>query len=141
MGWIQYTRTEFVKPQPIGEGEYYQLKKRISSNPSYEIVPEGDSFSEHFQPFFKIIGIGLVGGFLLMGIGGELLDGSNWLALFMLPGILLFFGGFYGIIQLFLEAPSYAKYKRKKRDYFGRMRTAIEQTDNYDDFVSSFYIR
>ncbi|WP_233898041.1 hypothetical protein [Tenacibaculum piscium] len=141
MGKIEYTKVEFVRPQAINDREYYELKKRINSNPNYEIVDEGDSFTEHFQPFFKIIGIGLIGGFLLMLIGVELLDGSNWLALFMLPGILLFIGGFYGIIQLFLEAPSYATYKRKKRDYFGRMKNSIEKTDNYDDFVSSFYIK
>lgn len=140
MGQIQYTRTKFVKPKPIGENEYFELKRRINSSSSFEIVPEGESFTEHFQGIFKIIGIGLIGGFILMGIGGEFFDGSNWLVLFMLPGMLLFLGGFYGIIQLFLEAPSYAKYKRMKREYFEQMKTAIQQTDNYDDFVSTFYI-
>ena len=39
-----------------------------------------------------------------------------------------------------MEAPSYAKYKKKEREYFQRMKMAIEQTDDYDDFVNSFYI-
>ena len=141
MAWIQYTRTEFRKPQPIGEGEFYDLKRRLTSNPNFEIVPEGETFSEHFQGHFKMIGIGLVGGFISFMIGGAF-DGTWVLPIFMIAGLFLFFGmGIMGIVHLFLEAPSYAKYKRKKRDYFQRMKTAIEQTDNYDDFVNSFYVR
>lgn len=141
MAYIEYTTTKFVKPQPIGENEYRQLKQEIDKNPNYEIVPEGESFTEHFEGYFKWMGIGLGGGFLLMMIGGSLLDGSNWLALFMIPGFLLFFLGFGIIIRLFLEAPSFAKFKRQKRNYFENMKIAIQQTDSYDDFINAFYIK
>lgn len=141
MAYIEYTTTKFVKPQPIGENEYRQFKRELDKNPDYEIIPEGESFTEHFEGDFKWIGIGLGGGFLLMMIGCELLDGSNWLALFMMPGSLLFLGGIGKIFRLFLEAPSFAKFKRQKRNHFENMKTAIQQTDTYDDFVNAFYIK
>jgi hypothetical protein len=140
MGWIRYTRTEFVKPRTISEEQFNFYKSKLNRNPSFDFNSDDESFTEHFEPFFKIIGIGLIGGFIIMMIGGELFDGSNWLALFMIPGMLLFLAGFFAIFQLFLEAPSYAAYKRKKRNYFEGLKIAIQESDDYEAFVRNFYL-
>jgi hypothetical protein len=142
MAWMKYTTTEFRKPQPINSAEYYRLKRLITQNPNFEVITEGVSFSEHFQGHFKMIGIGLVGGPIILIYVLELVDGTWLVPIFAIAGIFMFFGmGIMGTIQLFMEAPSYAKYKKKEREYFQRMKMAIEQTDVYDDFVNSFYIR
>ena len=66
-----------------------------------------------------MIGIGLVGGPIILIYVLELVNGTWLVPIFAIAGIFMFFGmGIMGIIQLFMEAPSYAKYKKKGKRIF-----------------------
>jgi len=47
--------------------------------------------------------------------------------------------GIFSIFRLFIEAPSYATYTKKRNEYFSRMKYAIQNTSSYQEFLKSFY--
>lgn len=139
MATFEYTTTQFNKPQPIMESQYHELKRQILSNPNFEIMLEEESFFEYFKGNFITIGIGFIGGFILFTIADKF-DGTYLLFPFMFAAFFMFFFmGVLGIFRLFLESSSYTKSENQKKDYFRQMKIAIEQTEEYDDFVKLFY--
>lgn len=139
MGTIRYTKTAFNKPMPIGFEQYKKFKDEIDSNPSFEIVPEGETFSEHFSGFFMWIGISVVGCPLLAMMADACGKNSTLSIILVIPCVILFFVGFMTVFQLFLEGPSFARYKKQKRNYFNKMKLAISKSSSYSEFYDMFY--
>jgi hypothetical protein len=137
MANIKYTVTSFVEPLPLSQAQYNDLKVKIENDPSFKISPN-ESFTDHFSGMFIQLGIGFGGGFLLVMIGGPF-DGSPLLAIFMLPAMILIVGSFILLFKFFSEAPSYARYAMKSRNYFEKMKVAISQSESYYDFYKIFY--
>lgn len=132
MARVVYSSTKFVKPDPIPETQFWAIKKRLSLDPNFDFVPETESFSQHFSGLLKWMG----GSFVVMIIGFSLGEGVTTMI-----GGLAMISFFLIVFFLFLEGPSYATFLRKKNDYFSRMRTSIQESDSYDDFVNQFYIK
>jgi hypothetical protein len=129
MARIRYTKTYFQTPSRISEEVYYGLKQELERNPNFEIA-QGETFSEHFN--VKIIAISLIVGIIIFSIAEE---GTIFFGLGMIS-FLIFFGSLF---PLFLEGPSYATYVKKSNDYFARMKYAIINSKDYNEFIKIFY--
>jgi hypothetical protein len=138
---IRYTTTRFVKPSRISRNEYEQLKSKLSADPNYNFEPYHPSMTESYRKIGNSILLSLIGSVFLMVVGGYLFDGSNFLIVFMLPGVLLLMYGVSGGFKLLLEMPSYASFLSTKRSYFSNMREAIIKSNSYEDFVNKFYLK
>ncbi len=139
MARIRYTKTYFQTPSRISEDVYYELKKELSRNPNFDIA-QGETFSQHFKGSLTAIKIGL-GVFIVILIISTALDMDTGTAGDR-------FGFFAGIgflvalvngIYLMLEGPSYATFIKKSNEYFSRMKYAIINSSNYNEFISMFY--
>ena len=138
MGIIRYTKTYFNEPGRINEVTYQSLKIELNRNPNYKIDPNPETFSEHFSGILKVIKIcgGVIVGALffsfVLGIDkrGDVLAPIAGIAFLIL---------FFSLIPLFLEGPSYATYVKQKKEYYGRMKYAIQNTSSYYEFMSIFY--
>ena len=134
MARIQYTSTKFVKPGSISERQFWAIKQELNRNPSFDFEPESESFTQRFSGQFKVIG----GCFALAVIIFSIFeDGTPLIAVGGISMVI----SILSIFHLFIEAPSYATYSRKKRNYFSRMKIAIQESDSYDEFVNQFYIK
>lgn len=136
MARISYNRTYFVKPGVISEELYKNLRIQLNANSNLEIDPNPETFTKHFNGSFKTIGI-CVGLILICGI---IMGNSNEGPLVPIMGISVFII-IFTILYLILEGPSYATYIKDKKEYFDRMKYAIENTSNYREFVDAFYNR
>jgi hypothetical protein len=134
MARVEYTTTKFVKPEPITEMQFWAIKKELNQNPNLDFEPERESFTERFSGILKMMGISFGIALFCFGLFE---DGNPMIAVGGISMIMFF----VSIIYLFLEAPSYATYSREKRNFFAKMKTAIQESDNYDEFVNQFYIR
>jgi len=135
-GFIKYTRTGFIEPDPIDEETYTLLKNRIMEDPYYRIVQNErlrDKFSRYIRMMY-IGGIGLVISMLLSYILNLQKDG--FLLFLSVPSGIILFGGF---IYFFLESPSYAKYLEKSEAYFLRMKFAIQKSNSFFEFTEILY--
>lgn len=139
MARIRYTKTYFQTPSRITEEVYYGLKQELSRNPNFEIA-KGETFSEHFSGSLTAIKFGL-GAFLILLIISSVLGMDTGSAGDK-------FGFFAGIgflvalvngIYLMLEGPSYATYIKTSNDYFDRMKYAIINSKDYNEFIKIFY--
>ncbi|WP_291100420.1 MULTISPECIES: hypothetical protein [unclassified Empedobacter] len=137
MAKINYTKTYFTTPGRISEEMYNGFKSQLKLNPNYEIDPNPTTFSEHFKG--KLLTIAISIGLFLLGLlitadnKGD--DSSIWnpvMGISILIAII-------SIIMLFLEGPSYATYVKEKKEYFSRMKYAIQNSNSYNEFISTFY--
>jgi len=124
MAKINYTKTYFSSPGRISEEMYNGFKSQLRLNPNNEIDPNPTTFSEHFKGKLLIIGISF---FLALFCFGVFEDGNPMIALGGLS-VLTFIGA---AISLFLEGPSCATYIKEKKEYFSRMKYAIQNTNSY----------
>ena len=137
MAKINYTKTYFSSPGRISEEVYNGFKSKLKSNPNYEIDPNPTTFSEHFKG--KLLTIAISIGLFLLGLlitgdkKGD--DISIWNPIMGISALV----AIISLIMLFLEGPSYATYIKEKQEYFSRMKYAIQNTNSYSDFISTFY--
>jgi len=130
MAKINYTKTYFSSPGRISEEVYNGFKSKLKSNPNYEIDPNPTTFSEHFKGNLLTIGISFIIMIVGFGAGEGITTAIGGFAMIAFIGML---------INLFLEGPSYATYIKEKKEYFSRMKYAIQNTNSYNDFISTFY--
>jgi hypothetical protein len=144
MAYIRYTSTRFIKPKPIDELEYINLKKAIDNNAKFEIydikVKPVDLSSGNSMG--KFILICLLGGISLLFIGGtfiDYLDGTWALPAIMLPGFFGLMTGVMGIFSGALSGISEASALSDMKSYYKRMKKEIKKSKSYSDFYKSFY--
>lgn len=136
------TKTTFVEPEPISFEIYIKIKNVILSNPDIDISPQSESFSEHFSLELRTIRtcviLILIAGFIsfVLGIDNTIMNIIDGAIGFISIWILFITG-----IQLLSDGPSYATFLKNKKDYFDRMKYAIQNTYSYDEFFNSFYKR
>lgn len=129
MGRIRYTKTYFQTPSRITAEVYYGLKQELERNPNFEIA-QGETFSEHFN--INRIVIALIVSIIIFSIAEE---GTIFFGLGMIS-FLIFFGSLF---PLFLEGPSYSTFIKTSNDYFSRMKYAIINSNDYNEFIKIFY--
>lgn len=129
MARIHYTKTYFQTPNRISEEIYSGLKQELKNDPNFEIA-KGETFSKHFN--IHIIAIALIASIFIFSVAEE---GTIFFGLGMIS-FLIFFGSLF---PLFLEGPSYATYIKTSNDYFSRMKYAIINSADYNEFVKIFY--
>jgi hypothetical protein len=132
MAKIRYTKTFFQVPEKISEDAFYSLKNELSRNPNFEIA-KGETFTEHYKGAFNVMGISVLVVIALSVIGIK--DGNPLMLLMGIAVIAILIN----IFNLFLEAPSFATYVKKRDEYFSRMKYAIINSNNYSEFVKIFY--
>jgi len=138
MARIRYTKTFFKEPGQISEEAYLIIKEQLSKNPSFEIDPDPKTFSDEFGDQFKISGF-LFGLAILVIIILNIADqtDSGWLAIPVFSIAI----GIGMIVGVFLEGPSFATYIKDKKNYFSRLKYAIQSTSTYNEFLIMFYSR
>lgn len=134
------TTTTFVEPNPISYELYQNIKTVVKSNPDIDISPKSESFSEHFSFELKFIRtciiLILIAGFISFVLGIDntvmnIIDGAI--------GFICLWGLVIMSIQLLSDGPSYATFLKNKKDYFDRMKYAIQCTNSYEEFTNIFY--
>ena len=132
MAVIQYTKTYFREPLPISEDTYYRIRAQLISNPDIDLDPNPETFSKHFKGKLMTIGISFLLALLFLSIS------ENGTLMFGIGGIsfVIFIVSPWGLL---LEGPSYATYIKKKKEYFERMKYAINNTTSYREFRTLFY--
>jgi len=131
MAKIRYTTTSF-RESVVTEEVYNELKKQLDKNPNANLDSSSESFIDHFKGKFIGIGISFLIFIVLMSIFEK--DGFHVPIAFISLLVCIF-----SILHLFLEAPSYATYIKKKQDYFSRLRYALQNTSSYKEFINIFY--
>lgn len=138
MARIRYTKTYFQTPSRITEEVYYSLKQELSRNPDFEIA-KGETFSEHFSGSLTAIKFGLAAFIILIIIAdSSMVSHSTGDKIGFFSGI-GFLVALVNGIYLMLEGPSYATYIKTSNDYFDRMKYAIINSKDYNEFVKIFY--
>ena len=132
MAIISYTKTNFREPARISENSYSQLRLKILRNPEMDIDPSPETFSQHFKGALMTI---LVSFFLFIFCFGVFKEGSPMI---FIGGISMCAFLFFSFMLL-IEGPSYATYIKQKKEYFLRMKYAIQNTTSYYEFVNTFY--
>ncbi len=136
MARFVYTKTYFNPPGQITEELYKKIRIQLDINSQLEIDPNPETFTKHFSSSFKTIGI-CIGLSIICGL---IIGDAKEHVLVPVIGISMFIV-LITIVYLILEGPSYATYVKAKRDYFDRMKYAIQNTSGYNDFVRVFYGR
>lgn len=137
MGYIQYSTFSFSKPSILSEEQYLGLKQKLNQDITYSFLDKDETFTNQFSDLFKKIILGGVGGAILICIGAAYFDGTFLLPIFMIGGLIGFFGYFIGgLFALFLSGPSYARYLVKKRNYFEKLKSSIIKSQNYSEFLN-----
>lgn len=132
MAVIQYTKTYFTEPGRISEETYNEIRGILVRNPNSEVDPNPETFSQRFSGILKTIGISFLIGLFCVGVGK---DNSLWVPV----GAISFLTCFVFILLLLLEGPSYATYVKQKKEYFERMKYAIQNTSSYWEYATMFY--
>lgn len=145
MAIIYYIRHRFQDPQVITLDQYHQLKQQWAADPGYN---PGNLSKTAFTRFFRkrlwwIVGCS-VALLILYPVYSYLYpDPPNGLvwdratiggSMFLVGGI-----GFFILVQVFLEGPSYATFLTDRQRYFTALAQAIKATPDYQTFYKSFY--
>src|SRR5437879_3548799 len=130
---VRYTKTYFKAPEIISESEYKRILKLFSTKPYANIDSASETFGKRFSGSFMTIGVCI----LLITVCGAIMDGKDG---FLVPimGISMFVI-VLTLVNLLLEGPSYSKYLAEKDAYFKRMKSTIQITSSYYEFIKVFY--
>jgi hypothetical protein len=130
---VTYTKTSFREPGIISASQYDKLRGLLLRNPNIDLDPNSESFTEHFKGLLIGIGITFIIPLLLLSIF-DAKEGIHIPIIYISIIICIF-----SILRLFMEAPSYATYVKKRNEYFSRMKYAIQNTSSYKEFLKAFY--
>jgi hypothetical protein len=141
---VSYTKTSFIAPDPISEEVYLQIKRKINSDPEFNIDPSPETFSEHFKSSLSFIKWGLGYCFAWALVYSAFFEkniekDSPVVIIFNIPAIVGGLGSLIAIFNLLLEGPSFATYVKEKENYFNRLKYAIKNSKDYRDFATQFY--
>jgi hypothetical protein len=135
-GLIEYTRTNFVAPDPIEEATYLSLKNSLNKDPFFNIV-QNESIREKYSRYIRFMYIGAIGIAISLLLGWIFkIKADGFLLFLIVPSGLLLFGS---IILFLLETPSYSQYLEKSEAYFLRMKYAVQKSSSFFEFNEIFY--
>lgn len=132
---FEYTKTYFAPPPRISLYQYEQFKSALYSNPNFEIDLKPEKFLDLFKPYLMIWGGFAIYTIILIIVSKF----TKVYGIFYLPILIGLMSIPFGIIRLLLEAPSYARYLKKKKNYFSNLKYAILSTNSYAEFYELFY--
>lgn len=140
MAKLHYQVTKFKEPNPISEAVYMSIRQETVKNPNFQINDGLETFNEHFKDIYsglKMLSITVAAGLALVGLFSNIAEVLT--GIFGIIASLAFFVICFVAIAFLAEAPSYAIYLGKRKNYFKKMQSAIIKSSNYQDFYKTFY--
>lgn len=125
---IEYTTTTFNRPI-VGRQDYEELKNILSKDPHSEIEPKSETITERFSDSIKLLKI--CGICLIIGMIGTEMYGDG---IFVFVLGISSLGLLFSLIMFLFQAPSYATFINKKKAFFDELKTAVINTNSFDQF-------